>query len=136
MNRLIITLIAFCAIFLLSNCKDNPPFDQTYRLIIENKSSDRIYFLVGFAYPDTTIPSGNQNLIAVESNSKAPYDSDESWEEVFSKLPKDTLIIYAFNSDTIQKYTWPEIVSKYKISKRYDLSYNNLLDNNWIVTYP
>ncbi|NLL27401.1 MAG: hypothetical protein GX259_01250 [Bacteroidales bacterium] len=67
---------------------------------------------------------------------RTPYDSKEKWEKVFKKLPKDTLSIFIFDSDTLAKYSWDRIRSDYNILKRYDLSLKDLETQNWTISYP
>ncbi|NWO28348.1 hypothetical protein [Capnocytophaga sp. oral taxon 903] len=58
------------------------------------------------------------------------------WGEILKKLPKDTLSIFIFSSDTLNKYSWEEVRRDYKILKRYDLSYEDCVRLNFIVPYP
>ena len=127
-----------CLLVLLSivpSCKDFP-LDRVYSFWIENKSDDLIYFLVSYSYPDTIIPDSYDKIKGVSVGSKTPYDSDDPWEEVFDELPSDTLSIFIFNRDTLKTYNWQEIREGYKILKRFDISYDDLKQNKWIVTYP
>lgn len=123
--------------FLLSAsaCKD-PPFDRVYRFWIENKSDKFINFLVSDTYPDTTIPDIYNKIKGVSSGSKRPYDSDKKWEDVFDKLPSDTLSIFIFSDNTISNYDWQIIRTNYMILKRYDISLDDLENQKWIITYP
>jgi hypothetical protein len=56
-------------------------------------------------------------------------------------LPHDTLSIYFFSQDTLNKYSWEEIQRDYKILRRYDLSIEDIhkLHNEYdipVITYP
>ena len=127
-----------CLLVLLSivpSCKDFPP-DRVYSFWIENKSDDLIYFLVSYSYPDTIIPDSYDKIKGVSVGSETPYDSDDPWEEVFEELPSDTLSIFIFDGDSIEESNWQEIREGYKILKRFDISYDDLKQNKWIVTYP
>jgi hypothetical protein len=118
------------------SCEDNHPFERVYRFSVENKSDKPVYFLVSHTYPDTTIPDAYDERRLVSPGSKNPFDSDKKWEEVFKELPADTLSVFIFNSDTINNTTWEEIRSGYMISKRYDVSIDDLKNNSWTITYP
>ena len=123
--------------FLLSAsaCKD-PPFDRVYSFWLENKSDKFINFLVSDTYPDTTIPDTYNKIKGVSSGSKASYDSYKKWEDVFDKLPSDTLSIFIFSDNTISNYDWQIIRTNYMILKRYDISLDDLENQKWIITYP
>ncbi len=54
----------------------------------------------------------------------------------YENMVKDTLSVFFFHQDTLQKYKWQEIKDKYKILKRYDLSLNDLQNLNFSIPYP
>ncbi len=120
-----------------STCKDKvPPFDRVYRFWVKNNSQKSIAFLVSYNYPDTIIPDAYNKIRGVSPGSKTSYDSKEKWEDVFSKLPADTLSIFIFDGDTLSKYDWQVVRNNYKILKRYDISLDDLYNNNGIIAYP
>jgi hypothetical protein len=47
-------------------------------------------------------------------------------ENYFHKIPSDTLSVFYFHVDTINKYSWEEIRQGYKVLRRYDLSIDDL----------
>ncbi|SQA93841.1 hypothetical protein [Capnocytophaga ochracea] len=63
-------------------------------------------------------------------------DSRRKWRDIFKELPKDTLSIFIFNTDTLNKYSWEEVRRDYKILKRYDLSIQDLELLDYKVYYP
>ncbi len=132
------TMKLFISIFILLSaitCEE-VPFDKVYRFWVENKSDKGIVFLVSYNYPDTLIPDTYNKIRGVATGTKTPFDSHDKWEEVFSKLPADTLSIFIFSADTISSYDWQIIRSNYKILKRYDISLDYLNNNKGIITYP
>jgi hypothetical protein len=46
------------------------------------------------------------------------------------------LEIFLFNVDTLQKYGWQTVASKYLITKRYDLTYDSIKEHNNVMNYP
>ncbi len=44
--------------------------------------------------------------------------------------------IFLFNVDTLQKYGWQTVASKYLITKRYDLTYDSIKVDNNVINYP
>ena len=71
----------------------------------------------------------------LESFLSTNIDSD-NWEEEIESLPKDTLSIFIFSTDTLNKYSWEEVRRDYKILRRYDLSIQDLELLDYKVYYP
>ncbi|MFQ3576991.1 MAG: hypothetical protein SNJ77_11205 [Cytophagales bacterium] len=99
------------------------------------------YFLAvgrdGFAYPDTNLPQNNFGLYrSVKSNYNHRNCPSVKWEDIISKLPKDTLSIYFFNSDTLENQTWEEIRNKHIVLQRYDLSIHDIKHRGDIIEFP
>jgi hypothetical protein len=44
--------------------------------------------------------------------------------------------IFLFDVDTLQKYGWQTVASKYLITKRYELTYDSIKANNNVINYP
>lgn len=87
-------------------------------------------------YPDTLLPAVKPDLAEIKSNERFRIYSRTKWEDVFSSLRSDTLSVYFFDSDTLNKYDWSKIREGYKVLKRYDLSLQDLERLNYLVTYP
>jgi hypothetical protein len=129
---------------LLSNFyKCEKAMDNRYAVYLENNANHPIgcYFGLGgnfgTMYPDTTLPKSNQYIInEIKASSRSIYDSGIKWEEIFEDLPQDTMSVYIFHTDTLNKYTWEEVRNGYMILKRYDLSLEDLESMNWTITYP
>ncbi len=65
------------------------------------------------------------------------YETSGKWESIFEDfLPVDTLSVFLFHSDTISSVSWERIREEYIILKRYDLSFSDLEEMNWTITYP
>jgi len=48
----------------------------------------------------------------------------------------DSLSIYVFDADTINKYSWEKIRADNIVRKRYDFSIDDLKARNWIISFP
>jgi hypothetical protein len=114
-----------------------------YAAYVKNNSDHSIgcYFSLGGKngtyYPDTILPASNQYVIReIKPGDRYTYYSGTKWEEIFPSLPKDTMSVYIFHTDTLNKYIWEEIRNNNKILKRYDLSLDDLMQNNMTITYP
>jgi hypothetical protein len=126
----------------LSKC-EKAVMDKRYAVYIKNNAEHSIgaYFALGgklgTLFPDTILPETKQYVITeIKPNTIYIYDSGIKWEEIFLKLPKDTMSVYIFHTDTLYKYPWERIRDDYMILKRYDLSLEDLQDLNWAITYP
>ncbi|OFX34438.1 MAG: hypothetical protein A2X08_16680 [Bacteroidetes bacterium GWA2_32_17] len=57
-------------------------------------------------------------------------------KQIAQKNSQNTLILFVFDKDTLAKCRWSEIVSGYKVAKRYDLSLDYLRSINWTINFP
>lgn len=128
----------FLFLFILSilSCRDNPLTEKVYSIKVYNNSQKTVTTFYEKNYPDTNLPDQKPLLSEIKQNNYTFIDSREKWEEAFSEAPKDTLSFYILSIDTLSKYPWGIITSQYKILKRYDLSLQDLQNQNWRITYP
>ena len=131
-KRLIAPHIIPCFVWILllsSQCEKR----REYTLDLINNSVHKIgyYFAMceqyGTCYPDTLLPITNDIVVYDMSKEIASgILTRRSWDKVFSTFPKDTMSVFIFHTDTLNKYTWKEVKDKYMILKRYDLSLDDL----------
>jgi hypothetical protein len=88
------------------------------------------------SYPDTAISELKPSFCFVAAHGRNYLGNGEKWENVFPKLPADTLSIYVFSADTLKAFDWSQIRTGYKVLKRYDLSLQDLEKTNWVINYP
>ena len=82
----------------------------------------------GNCYPDTLLPSTNFTVTKnIKPGRSDSYDSGIEWKKIFSRLPKDTMSVFIFHTDTLTKYPWEEVRDRYMILRRYDLSYDDIV---------
>jgi len=117
--------------------------NNSHSILIENHSSHPIGFYLatggvyGTMYPDTSVPNNPTYIISKVGINKTFYNNSSfDWIRIFNALPKDTLSVFIFDSDTLAKYPMEIISQQYKVLKRYDLSIDNLRKLNWKVPYP
>ena len=137
--KLIKVLLAILIIGVLvqSSCDKSPPgAERVWSFWVENNSDQGIAFNVSYIYPDTSIVFEYESFRGCPINKRVPYDIDKPWEELFPELPSDTLSVFIFSSDTLQKYDWEKVKDDYNILKRYDLSHQDLENLGWVVKYP
>lgn len=130
--------ILFCLIvtMALTSCEH---YIQEYVILLKNDSNYKINSYAATtqesAYPDTLIIE-NKFAWATTPGNSISFAVSKPWEEVLEKLPKDTLSIFIFDSDTLENNSWDTIKGEYKILKRYDLSIENIQLLNYDIPYP
>jgi hypothetical protein len=113
--------------------------DKIYLLSIKNNSGQTISFYVGSfgsVYPDTSLVLSKIPMQTIPPAEERHWDISYPFEQFFQHLPKDTLSVFLFDTDTLNKYDWNTIRSQYKVLKRYDLSLSDLQAKNFVVAYP
>jgi hypothetical protein len=139
-----LTFMGLFSLLLITVCSqcERTAMDKSYEINLVNKSGHNIgdYFATGGKYgtyyPDS-LPESNDYIVYDISKVLRPgYESHLSWEKFFQELPKDTLSVFIFHTDTLNKYSWEEVRDGYMILKRYDLSLDDLKRMNWTVIYP
>lgn len=127
-------ILSFIILFIFVACT---PMDREYSILIKNNTATPIYFYVSQRYPDTLLPQTKQYVKIIEAKNSKSLDNPHKWENNFSEVyPKDTLLIFFFNADTINRYDWEIIRKGYKIMERRAYSKEDLEKSNWIITYP
>lgn len=142
-------LIIWGCLFIIVACKCEGCLESRTPIEIKNKSDFVISFylpLIGMQegiYPDTslTFEKTNVGYATKPGNIAHAGISNISIEDWVHSFPKDTVSIYIFSQDTLNKYTWQEIQQNYSIQQRYDLSlYDfNTLTNEYgipVIPYP
>lgn len=117
--------------------------DCEYSIYIINNSGHHIgsYFATGGEfgtyYPDS-LPYTSKNVCYDTSvDSTLPdYVICMPLKRFFKQLPHDTLSVFIFHTDTLNKYSWEKIRDDYKVLKRYDLSQNDLRRMNFKIIFP
>jgi len=128
MNYLIILLLVFCS----TGCEKLA--DHTNFIRIHNYTNDTVQAYAGYDYPDTMLCVEKPRLVMIYPNTQdGGLESKTDWKD---KLQSDTLIIFLLSKDTVDTYSWEEIKNDYKILLRYDLSINDLENQNWTIIYP
>ena len=109
----------------------------------------------GACYPDTSIRNMDKaRLVHSQYYPMKPYGQKDRLgrgsgvcnlgalpfcmykEVVFNSLPADTLSIYIFSKDTLDRYDWAVIQSEYKVLQRYDISYDDFVRFHGQFYYP
>ncbi|WP_345107025.1 hypothetical protein [Mucilaginibacter panaciglaebae] len=143
LHRIKSGLTTFSLLLIGLSCRKSS-MNNSYSILLENHSTRPVGFYIatggtyGTLYPDTSLPKNKSiDIISRLDVNKTFYSySSLRWDNVFKTLPKDTLSVFIFDSDTLAKYPMEIISQQYKILKRYDLSISDLRKLNWAVPYP
>ena len=140
--KIYLQLSFFFFVFVIVQCKLP---DTLYDLKIENNSNLYLHYYLATdflcsttVYPDTLLPVINNciNYIVKPHEKYVMEVSYVKYDKYIKQLPYDTLSIFIFSKDTLDKYGWPEVQSKYKILRRYDLSSEDIKVLKDIIPYP
>lgn len=94
-------------------------------------------YIVSKSYTDTSIKDSlSAQIYILHPSKKHDYTFSDKMSKFFSKLPADTLSIFFVSPDTVSKYGWKQVQSRYLILKRKDISLQDLVDNQNVITYP
>jgi hypothetical protein len=127
----LVLIIMFC----FNSCKQI--VEDSYRIWFKNESSFVVNVERSYNFPDTNLFSHKPKMRNIGSNEKDPIEAFDPWDEIFeNEIQSDTLIIFVFNKDTLDYYSWDTIREKYKILHRYDLSLQDLKEDGMYVYYP
>ena len=135
------TLLSILLITVCSKC-EKAAMDYSYEINLINNAEHSIgyYFATGGEYGTFypgSLPETNEYVIYDISKVLRPgYESHLEWKDFFQALPEDTLSVFIFHTDTLNKYTWEEVRDNYMILKRYDLSLEDLEQLDFTITYP
>lgn len=140
----VISIISLFSIALLSICSQcEHAMDYAYDINLVNNSGHSIgyYFAVGGKYgtfyPDSLPETSDYIIYDIGKVLQPGFEQHyKNWERFFQTLPYDTLSVFIFHTDTLNKYKWEEIRTGYKILKRYNLSLEDLKELDFTITYP
>ena len=139
MKKMILLNTFFLA---LLGCEDFAMDYDYNRIEIRNNSHSLIGIYIAdgidnILYPDTLLPISNKYVNYDISKILSPRITlPKNQKSFFDSLPKDTLSIFIFSTNTLNKYSWEEVRRDYKILKRYDLSYEDCKLLKFRVPYP
>jgi hypothetical protein len=133
-------MLACALLMLLAQCRC--PVDEFYEIDLVNNADHNIgyYFAdggkYGTYYPDS-LPQTSEYVVYDISKVTSPgLGSSVPWDEFFDGLPRDTLSLFIFHTDTLNEYTWEEVRDGYMILRRYDLSEADVKRMNYRIVYP
>ncbi len=140
-KRVLIMVVLFIiSLACCSECK--LAMDYQYPLRLDNNSG---YTIDCFFSIDDEFAPFTPNVIPVpygylfrgiKPQEYCKYRSKLEWEKMFLYIKTDTISIYIFHTDTLNKYSWKEICEDYLVLKRYDFSLEDLKRLKYNIPYP
>ena len=135
-------LISF--LFICSYCGKDSSLHDSITFI--NESNDTLYISWAFGYPDTLAYRYNPDpthdpefsrVLPNEKNRNVLFLYNSNWETYFNNhLPSDKLMIYVFEASVLENTPWETVINDYLVKERYDLTLQDLIDMDWVLTYP
>lgn len=137
-------LIVLLSGFLLSSKCYKDPGPLCTPLELDNKTDKSLYVLLSYDYPDTIMnfqnPLVNPYTIRINAHSKGrikatPYlDCFDGHFDGFR--PVEKISVFVFDAAVVDATPWNQVRQNYLVLKRYDLSKNDLINNNYNLTLP
>ena len=96
---------------------------------VKNESEKEVYFVLGFDvknnsfYPTTRLPNDSTRLWDVKPNQQIPLDYSLSHVKINSG---DSIALFVFAHDTLEKYTWKQLEGGEKYLKKYKFKCDEL----------
>ena len=136
-NFTVISII--CCLFYCNNCSLFPGA-KVYPIWVYNKSDHYIDILLSHGYPifpDTLLPDRFYDRPgSVKPGAGKQYPNGQKPKEFIQSYGSDTIIVFIFHTDTLEKYPWNEVRTGYKILKRYDVSWQEMERLEGRLYYP
>ena len=114
---------------------------QLHDIEIINKSDLSICYLFSNQYPDTTLFKRNpftsiEQCTINKDTMKMLQPEEYAINDFYGKAPVNCQYLFIVSKAVLETKTWDSICNNYLILKRYDLTLEYLMKNNWTITYP
>lgn len=93
----------------MSSCEKSPFLRKNYLLLLTNNSPDTTVFVLGYEYPDLTLPQEDSHLCVLGPKKSIDISSKVKWRDKIESLPSDTLLLFAIDVDTYNTYGYDKI---------------------------
>ncbi len=94
------------------------PMEQWDYIKVVNATSEAVYVSAGIgrygmlSYPDTLLPVDKPSLLIVRGNNFNNLRTSIGWEKAIKYNRSDSLSIYVFDADSIDRYSWEKIKAR------------------------
>lgn len=127
------TLLFFTLMLLAATCTKDDDYQKYIWLV--NNSNNSFTAVPSFDSPDTSFNSfrGSYDVLP---NQRNPLGSKIGWRNRIKNIEDSTLILFLVDRDTLSTHSFEDIMSEYRITKRYDLTVEELESMDWTISYP
>ena len=129
-------LLLTSCMLLSSTCKKDDPDTFCKHLKINNNTDKPVYTLYSYDYPDTSLnfqsPRINPNARRLGPQSK--QNIDDTHDCVGSDLSNPViqkLSVFVFDAQLVDTIPWDQVRQRYLVQKRFDLTLDDLINNNY-----
>jgi hypothetical protein len=148
------TFIIFSVLLSVSSCVDKYPGGP---FCIQNNSNDTLWYWYPnwkyydnwprYCFPDTVLPFSMTHTGKVTSlhitvtkrllpgNIRAVGEQDPDYQTIFASIPSGKLSVYFFKYVPETKTEWDAMFEKYDLFRK-DVTLQELIDNEYIISYP
>jgi len=131
----IISILISLFFLFKQNAFRDPEPSESRKIIITNKSSQIIYWLLSdYGKFDSNINKYIFDSINLNNHDKI-YCNGWSWESVEDNSVDKRICIYIFVQDSINKYTIDKVLENQLYTKKILVDIDYLNKNNWTVIY-
>ncbi len=127
-------LVILGLVLIISGCEHFA--DRSYSIDIRNGATYSISFYGEYIFPDTSIRIERPLIRHIASGkTNHLYDSDVG-DLGFNRFEKEKLTIFIFSTDTLNKYSWGEIVIGNKVLRKYEINHDDYIRMGGGIDYP
>ena len=128
-------ILIFVSIVLLlaSSCEKFARHE--YSIYVKNKSNKNITIYTDYLLPDTLLPQIEPSLKTIGINDIGSIYGNEIGDPKLEKFETEKLTVFILSTDTVNFYTWSEIVNGYKILNRYEIDHQDLINMGGSIEY-
>lgn len=122
----------------LINCENENVIDT---ITFENNSKIDLYVSMSFVFPDTNMYFPNPFLDPSTNLVEAETISTSALRVIHGNyrsrlLDVEKLLVFVFDAEVLKTVPWDTVKANYMVSKRYDLSLDDLESMDWTIKYP
>lgn len=136
MNKFVFLLLIGLSVIMTACDKSTGEAEDKQTLWIFNNSSNAIKGMVSAQAPSSAIPEDKAGLfdIPVQQYMAHVY-FEKTWDEVYSKIPNDTITVFIFDPNVVGANDWADVRKNKMYLRRYTFTKAELKTANGKVTY-
>jgi hypothetical protein len=112
-------------------------------LLVQNNSSEIIYYwysrnLAVNHFPDISLPATRPNSLSGldPGNRELATDKDPDWEYIYNNVPADKFTVYFFATNPQTQQEWDELIESNAMLGHKSVTFDELKNSGYIISYP